>query len=89
MGSRGDDRSGDGRRPVRHSTRLGATVQRPGEPPLPTTVTDLSIDGCRINGYFRVDEPLSVMIERIGHFDAQVRWARLGSAGLQFARTKK
>lgn len=74
------------RRP-RHVTKLHVLIQRDGEPAIASFISDLSLDGCCVSGYFRPDEKLTVTINGVGRFEASVRWARFGSAGLQFMRT--
>lgn len=73
-------------RAPRHQTVLSASVRRPEEPPIETVLSDLSLDGCKIIGYFGVGESLIVNIPKIGQFDAGVNWARGGTAGLRFVR---
>lgn len=75
-------------RSPRHPTEIDASVNRPGEPELDVVITDLSIDGCQVRGYFRQGENLSVTIPNLGKFKAEVRWAKLGTAGLRFERSR-
>ena len=52
----------------------------------PSHVTDLSLDGCCLTGDFRIGEHLTVRVERLGEFPAQIRWALPGKAGARFTR---
>lgn len=73
-------------RAPRHATKLDVSIQRAGEHPIESFISDLSLDGCRVAGYFRQDEALTLTIPGIGRFDARVKWARFGNAGVQFVR---
>ena len=52
-----------------------------------TIVSDLSLDGCRIAGWFRIGDTVHLKIPRIGEVRGQVRWAMNGRAGLRFIQT--
>jgi Flp pilus assembly pilin Flp len=69
----------------RHSVELDATVISDGAE-YPTTVTNLSLDGCGLLGYFAIAEKVQIRIGKLGVFAAQVRWALNGRAGAQFTR---
>lgn len=69
----------------RHAVALDATVVKGGAEQ-PSRVTDLSLDGCCLTGDFRIGEHLTVRVERIGEFPAQIRWALPGRAGVRFTR---
>lgn len=51
-------------------------------------VEDISIDGCAIRGWFKPDEHVTLTLPRLGTFNASVRWARGGRAGLKFERVR-
>jgi len=70
----------------RHAVELDATVLRDGIEQ-PSRVTDLSLDGCCLTGNFRIAEHLTVRIQRLGEFPAQIRWALPGKAGARFIRS--
>lgn len=74
---------------MRHVLKLDAFVSRPGEPRIKTTLSDLSIDGCQIAGFFRQGEALTIEIDSLGQFKAIVQWARLARAGLRFEREQR
>lgn len=67
----------------RHAVELDATVVKDGIEQ-PSRVTDLSLEGCCLTGDFRIGEHLTVRIERLGEFPAQIRWALPGRAGARF-----
>ena len=69
----------------RHAVELDATVARDGIAES-SRVTDLSLDGCCLTGDFRIGEHLTVRVERLGEFPAQIRWALAGRAGARFIR---
>lgn len=70
----------------RSSVALQALLSRVPGASETVAVEDISIDGCRIRGYFRVGEQVSLKLPKIGRFTARVRWARGGKAGLKFDR---
>lgn len=47
-------------------------------------VTDLSLDGCRLTGFFRTGEVVRMRIPPYGTFLAEIRWAERGTAGARF-----
>lgn len=49
-----------------------------------TIVSDLSLDGCRVVGWFRIGDAVRLKIPRIGEVRGQVRWAMNGQAGVRF-----
>ena len=75
-------------RPLRHPVQLDASVRRDGEAATPCKVSDFSLDGCGISGFFRVGEQLEITIRTIGTFRAEVRWTRLSKAGARFVRRR-
>ena len=71
------------RRP-RHAVRLTAQIMRNDESCLEADVTNLSLEGCGIAGWYVIGERLTLDIPRIGKLRGQVRWAMLGRAGVRF-----
>ena len=53
-----------------------------------TTVrlTDISDEGCRVEGErdFRIGQRVQIAIPEVGRVSAQIRWALMGSAGAKF-----
>ena len=72
-----------GDRTPRHAVELDGKVIRRGAE-YPTTVTNLSLDGCGLLGHFAIAEKVEVRIGKLGLFAAQVRWAFNGRAGVKF-----
>jgi Flp pilus assembly pilin Flp len=68
----------------RHSVRLDASVTRSGGFVLQTMVTDLSLEGCCLSGYFQAGEIIDLRIRTIGRFPAQIQWVKFGKAGARF-----
>lgn len=68
----------------RHSVRLDASVTRSGGFTLKTFVTDLSLEGCCLLGYFQPGEIIDLRIRTIGRFPAKIQWVKLGKAGARF-----
>ena len=72
----------------RHVVMLDAPVTRADGSVVQTTVSDLSLDGCRLTGTFRIGEQIVVKLPKIGDMSAVVRWAFLGRAGARFRRAE-
>ena len=70
----------------RHAVELDAVVMKSDGSEVPSCVTDLSLDGCRLTGDFTIGEHVTVNIARLGQFPAQIRWALLKNAGARFTR---
>ena len=70
-------------RGCRHAVTFDATVIR-GDHRLGSRISDLSLDGCCLSGYFTVGEFVRLHIRGLGHFAAQIRWVKLGRAGVRF-----
>lgn len=68
----------------RHNVRLDASVTRSGGFVLDTTVTDLSLEGCCLLGYFQPTEIVEIAIRTIGRLQAKILWVRQGRAGARF-----
>lgn len=71
-------------RRLRHAVKLGAEIVREDGSTKPTSVSDLSLDGCKVAGWFRIGDELTIRAERIGTMRGQVRWATSGLAGIRF-----
>ena len=67
----------------RHAVELDATVIRDVAEQA-SRVSDVSLDGCCLSGFFRIGEHLKVRIDGVGEFQAQIRWAFAGKAGARF-----
>ena len=76
-------------RQLRHTVQLEATVNGSDGSRRATCVTDLSLDGCCISGFYAIGEYVELKIRPIGNFRAQVRWAVAGKAGLRFTRKRE
>ena len=71
----------------RHAVRLEAVVGGGARGGARTAaVTDLSLEGCRLSGLFRVGEQVRLRIRPYGTFLAEIRWAGGGGAGARFIR---
>ena len=73
-------------RRLRHAVNLDATVTTSDGASQSTSVTDLSLEGCCVSGFYLIGDHVELKINPIGEFKAQVRWAFAGKAGLRFAR---
>jgi len=71
-------------RRLRHPVQLEAEIVHLDGRESPTIVTDLSLEGCRVNGWFLIGEPVCLRIPRIGLVRGQIRWAMNGRAGVRF-----
>lgn len=71
----------------RHRVQLEADVVQPDGSTTQTIVSDLSLDGCRVAGWFRIGDMVQLRIPKIGLVRGQVRWAINGRAGLRFLPT--
>ncbi len=70
----------------RHPVVVNAVVHRMDGSTASVTLTDLSLEGCRIDtpNDLRIGERLQIAIPRMGSIKAQVRWALPDSAGARF-----
>ncbi|HET7281142.1 MAG TPA: PilZ domain-containing protein [Sphingomicrobium sp.] len=70
----------------RHAVTIDAVLHRGDGSHSPVTLSNLSDQGCRIEGHndLRIGERLSIAIPRMGQMKAQVRWALSDSAGAKF-----
>ena len=71
----------------RHRVQLEAEVVQTDGSTSKTIVSDLSLDGCRVIGWFRIGDVVHLKIPRIGDVRGHVRWAINGQAGLRFIQT--
>ncbi|WP_338501215.1 PilZ domain-containing protein [Sphingomonas kaistensis] len=70
----------------RHDVELLAEVHYPDGHTSGASVSNLSLDGCRLTGWFRIGDYLELTLPRIGRVRGQVRWAVGGEAGIRFVR---
>ena len=70
----------------RDEVAIDAVVHRDDGSKDSVTLTNLTLEGCRIesDGDFRIGEHLQIAIPSIGQMNAQIRWALPGSAGARF-----
>lgn len=70
----------------RHAVEIDAVVRRDDGSESAVKVSNVSDEGCRIEGDrdFWIGERLRIAIPSMGQLNAQVRWALPGSAGAQF-----
>ena len=71
-------------RRLRHPVELHASIKRSCGVTSSEIVSDFSLDGCCVSGFFRVGEQVEISIRSIGLFRAEVCWTRLGKAGARF-----
>jgi hypothetical protein len=74
-------------RASRHPVELAGMLTRENGKAEDVLLSDLSLDGCRVRGFFLVGDLVKLKLPKIGELDAQVRWAVLGQAGLRFLRS--
>ena len=73
-------------RRLRHAVELEAEVHYPDGHAKKAVISNLSLDGCRLQGWYRIGDVLELTIPKIGRVRGQVRWALGGSAGIRFLR---
>ena len=71
-------------RRVRHAVQLKAIVTRSNGTVVESTVTDFSLEGCCLSGFFKVGEQVEVKVRPIGLQRAEIRWVAMGRAGARF-----
>ena len=71
-------------RRFRHEVELDAEVHYPDGHTSKARLTNLSLEGCRLAGWFRIGDRLEFTIPNIGRVRGQVRWAVGGHAGIRF-----
>lgn len=74
-------------RPNRNAVDIDAVLTRANGGTQGVSVDDLSLDGCRVSGNYRIGDEVKLKLPRIGELRAQVRWSLLGRAGLRFIRS--
>jgi hypothetical protein len=72
----------------RNAVEIAAVLTRQNGRTQDIVIDNLSVDGCRIHGYFLVGDLLKLKLPKIGELEAQVRWAIFGRAGLRFIRNE-
>jgi hypothetical protein len=78
------DSSDHSERRQRHRVQLEADLIHPDGSTTQTIVSDLSLEGCRVAGWFLIGDTVTLRIPKIGDVRGQVRWALNGRAGLRF-----
>lgn len=68
----------------RHDVEITAEVHYPDGHQREVLLTNLSLDGCRVTGWFRIGDVVDLTIPSIGRVSGQVRWAFAGRAGVRF-----
>lgn len=70
----------------RKDVSIDAVVTRDDGSSTPVKLTNVSREGCRIDGEnnLRIGEWLTLSIPEVGPVKAQVRWALADSAGMRF-----
>lgn len=68
----------------RHNVAITAEVHYPDGHSRTATLLNLSLEGCRIQGWFRIGDILDLTLPKIGRVRGQVRWAVGGEAGIRF-----
>jgi hypothetical protein len=68
----------------RHRVQLEAELIQPDGSTTRTIVSDLSLDGCRVAGWFLIGDSVTLRLPQIGTVRGQVRWALNGRAGVRF-----
>ena len=71
-------------RRLRHPVEITATIHYAHGHESTALVSDLSLDGCRLKGWFVIGEFLDLTIPKIGRVRGQIRWAIGGEAGVRF-----
>ena len=73
-------------RKVRHPMAVTAHVFRPNGCQLAVTITEMSDNGCRIEGgeTLPIGEAVRIAIPNMGQIHAQIRWSLGGAAGARF-----
>jgi hypothetical protein len=68
----------------RHDVEITAEVHYPDGHSREVLVSNLSLDGCCVHGWFRIGDMLELTMPKIGRVRGQVRWALAGKAGIRF-----
>lgn len=67
----------------RYRVQLEADIVQPDGSRVATIVSDLSLEGCSVVGWFRIGDKVVLSIPRVGKVQGKVRWAMRGKAGLR------
>ena len=78
------DKSNRPQRRVRHAVQLTASVTRSSGAVVSCKLSDYSLDGCCLSGFFTVGERVEIAVRPIGVLPAEIRWAAMGRAGARF-----
>jgi hypothetical protein len=71
-------------RRFRHDVEIAADVHYPGGHSNKSVISNLSLEGCCLIGWFRIGDSLELTIPGIGRTRGRVRWAVGGQAGIRF-----
>jgi len=71
-------------RRVRHAVQLKASVTRSSGAVVLCKLSDFSLDGCCLSGFFNIGERVEVSVRQIGVLPAEIRWTGMGRAGARF-----
>jgi hypothetical protein len=74
-------------RPDRTVVALKAVLTRLEGGTQDVAIENMSRDGCCVSGGFLIGEVVGLKVPGFGEFEAQIRWAMLGRAGLRFNRS--
>ena len=69
---------------MRHPVELVAQIHYLDGHGTEARISNLSLDGCRLHGWYRIGDVLELTIPDIGRVRGQVRWAIGGNAGIRF-----
>ena len=73
----------------RHPVQLMAKVSRADCQEAEVAVSNLSLEGCCLEGWFQIGERLTIVLPRIGKLQGCVRWALFGRAGVLFDKGER
>lgn len=68
----------------RHNVQLEAAVVQADGSTITTIVNDLSLQGCRVAGWYGIGDRLALDLPGIGRVEGRVRWSVNGRAGIRF-----
>ena len=71
-------------RQQRHKVDLEAAIVETDGSTRPITVSDLSLEGCKVTAWLRIGDEVTLRLPRVGLVRGQVRWALSGRAGIRF-----
>lgn len=73
-------------RPNRNVVELKAVLTRIEGGTHDVAIENMSVDGCCVSGSFLIGERVVLKVPGSGKFEAQIRWAMHGRAGLRFIK---